>query len=79
METCDNVRFTTKLKVQETWEENKELIYVVLENPDVVYHHSYVSYDLISLIGEVGGILGITLGASALTLFEIIFNCFNTQ
>ena len=78
-QTCDNVRFTTKLLVQETWKENKELIYVVLEYPDVVYHHSYVSYDLISLIGEVGGILGITLGASALTLFEFLFKCFNTQ
>ena len=75
-QTCDNVRFTTKLKVKETWKENKELIYVVLEYPDVVYHHSYVSYDLISLIGEVGGILGITLGASALTLFEFLFKCF---
>ena len=75
-QTCDNVRFTTKFKVQETWVENKDLIYVVLENPEVAYHHSYVSYDLISLIGEVGGILGITLGASALTLFKFLFICF---
>ena len=63
-QTCDNVRFTTKLKVQETWVENKDLIFVVLENPEVQYHNSYISYDLISLIGEVGGILGITLGVS---------------
>ena len=75
-QTCDTVRFTTKLKVQETWIENKDLIYIVLENPEVVYHHSYVSYDLNSLIGEVGGILGITLGASALTLFKFLFMCF---
>ena len=75
-QTCDNVKFTTKLKVQETWVENEDLIYVVLENPEVSYHHSYVSYDLNSLIGEVGGILGITLGASALTLFEFLFKCF---
>ena len=75
-QTCDNVRFTTKSKVQETWVENKDLIYIVLENPEVVYHHSYVSYDLNSLIGEVGGILGITLGASALTLFKFLFMCF---
>ena len=75
-QTCDNVRFTTKLKVQETWVKNQNLIYVVLENPEVLYHNSYISYDLISLIGEVGGILGITLGASALTLFEFLFKCF---
>jgi hypothetical protein len=75
-QTCDNVRFTTKLKVQETWVENKDLIFVVLENPEVQYHNSYISYDLISLIGEVGGILGITLGASAWTLFECLIKCF---
>ena len=77
-QTCDNVRFTTKLKVQETWVKNKDLIliYVVLENPEVQYHNSYISYDFISLIGEVGGILGMTLGASALTLFECLLKCF---
>ena len=75
-QTCGTVRFTDKLKVQETWVDNKDLIYVVLENPEVEFHHSYISYDLISLIGEIGGILGITLGASALTLFENVFKRF---
>ena len=57
---------------------NKDLILtnVVLENPEVQYHNSYISYDFISLIGEVGGILGMTLGASALTLFEFLFKWF---
>ena len=75
-QTCENVRFSTKLKVQPTWLENKSLVFVVLENPEVEFHHSYISYDFISLIGEIGGILGITLGASALTLFECLFKCF---
>ena len=77
-QTCENVRFTTKLKVQETWVKNQDLIliFVVVENPEVQYHNSYISYDFISLIGEVGGILGMTLGASALTLFEFLFKCF---
>ena len=48
-------------------------ISVAFINPEVEYHHTYVSYDLISLVGEVGGIIGITLGASALTLFESLF------
>ena len=76
LQTCDNVRFTLKHKVQETWLENKSLIFIVIENPEVEYHHSYISYDLLSLIGEIGGILGITLGASALTLFEFLYKFF---
>ena len=71
-QTCENVRFTTKYTTEETWLENKSSVYVMLENPEVQYHHSYISYDLVSLIGEIGGILGITIGASALTLFEFL-------
>ena len=76
-QTCENVRFTSKHKTEETWIENKTLVYIRFENPEVEYHISYISYDLISLIGEVGGILGITLGASVLTLFEFLFERFS--
>ena len=75
-QTCENVRFTTKYSIEATWLENKSLVYVALENPEVEYHHSYISYDLLSLIGEIGGILGITLGASALTMFAFLFKRF---
>ena len=75
-QTCENVRFTTKYKVKNTWVENRSLIYITLENPEVEFYHSYISYDLQSLVGEIGGILGITLGASALTLFEFLFQHF---
>ena len=75
--TCENVRFTTKYKVEDTsWVKNRSLIFVSLENPEVEFHNTYVSYDLQSLIGEIGGILGITLGASALTLFEFLLQHF---
>ena len=76
-QTCNNVRFTTKYKVQKTWLKNKNSVYVVLGNPEVEYHHSYISYNLESFVGEIGGILGITLGASALTLFESLFMRFS--
>ena len=78
-QTCENVRFTTKYTTEETWSENKSSVFVMLENPEVQYHHSYISYDLFSLIGEIGGILGITLGASALTLFELQYILSNGQ
>ena len=77
MSTCENVRFTTKYKVEDsTWVENRSLVFIALENPEVEFHNTYVSYNLQSLIGEIGGILGITLGASALTLFEFLFRRF---
>ena len=73
IQTCENVRFKSTHKAEETWLENKTLLYVGFENPEVEYHHSYISYNLNSLIGEIGGLLGLTLGASALTLFESLF------
>ena len=71
--TCKNVRFTSSYKVDETWIENKTLLYVVFESPEVEYHYSYVNYGLGSLFAEIGGMLGLTLGASAFTLSEFLF------
>ena len=72
-QTCESVRFTSSYKTEKTWLENKTVVYVVFENPEVEYHHSHISYDLVNLIGELGGVLGLTLGASAFTLFESLF------
>ena len=55
------------------WLANKSSLFVAFENPEVEYHNTYISYDLLSFIGEVGGILGLTLGASAMTLFDSMF------
>ena len=68
-----SVRFTSDYKVEKTYTENKTLVYVQFENPEVEHQESYISYDLISLISEIRGLLGLTLGASALTLFESLF------
>ena len=78
-QTCENTRFSSKAKVEGTWLENKTLIYIAFENPEVKYSHSYISYDLLSMVGEIGGLLGLTLGASVLNLFESFFKCFTCQ
>ena len=78
-QTCENTRFPSKEKTRGTWLENKTLIYIAFENPEVEYRHSYISYDLFSMIGEIGGLLGLTLGASVLTLFESLLKCFPCQ
>ena len=75
-QTCKNTRFPSKGRAGGTWLENKTLIYIAFENPEVEFRHSYISYDLLSMIGEIGGLIGLTLGASVLTLLESFLKCF---
>ena len=70
-QTCEMTRFTSTYTVQETQKEHE--IWVLFANPEVLYQNTYISYDLISLVGEIGGIIGITLGASTLTFFDSLF------
>ena len=53
------------------------MVYVAFENPEVEYRRSYISYDFVSMVGEIGGLLGLTIGASILTLFESLLKCFS--
>ena len=78
-QTCENTRFPYKEKIQGTWIENRTVVYISFENPEVEYRHSYISYDFLSMIGEIGGLLGLTLGASVLTLFESFLKSFTCQ
>ena len=78
-QTCENTRFSSKERVEGTWFENKTLVYITFENPEVEYRHSYISYDFLSMVGEIGGLLGLTLGASVLTLFESLVKCLSCQ
>ena len=64
-------RFTSTYTVREDPKEME--IMIAFGNPEVLYHHTYISYDLISLVGEIGGIIGITLGASTLSFFDSLF------
>ena len=75
VQTCEMTRFTSTYKVTENMlaRGNESVIWLAFANPEVLYQNTYVSYDLISLVGEVGGILGLTLGASTLTLLESLF------
>ena len=37
---------------------------------EVEHHETYVNYDFQSLVGEVGGVLGLTLGLSGLSMID---------
>ena len=51
---------------------DKTVIKVLFQNLEVESQLTYVNYNIQSLIGEIGGILGLTLGASVFTLTEFI-------
>ena len=72
--TCKMTRFTSNIKAKETYVKNTDLVWIAFANPEVANYNTYISYDLLSLIGEVGGILGLTLGASALNLIELFLH-----
>ena len=72
-QTCEMTRFTSTYTVGESLAYNETLIWVAFANPEVQHQNTYVSYNLISMLGEIGGILGLTLGASTLTILELLF------
>ena len=46
----------------------------MFDNPEVVYYNTYISYDFLNLIGEVGGLLGLTMGVSILSLIKSLLS-----
>ena len=56
------------------YRDDPNVVWIGFSNPEVANYKTYNSYDLTSLIGEVGGIFGLTLGVSALIFFESILN-----
>ena len=69
-QACETTRFALSYLTEKTWLENKTLAYFQYKYPEVTHSNTYISYGIISLIGEVGGLVGLTLGASILSLFE---------
>ena len=53
-------------------DEEKSTIELVLASPIVEYNIDSISYDLQSLIGEIGGTLGLTLGLSIYSLMDFV-------
>ena len=45
-------------------------MYFAYKYPEVLHYNTYISYDILTLIGEVGGLLGLTLGASGLSIIK---------
>ena len=46
-------------------------------DPEIEHHYTSISYDVLSLIGEIGGVLGLTLGLSFFSLLQVLIDKFN--
>ena len=53
---------------------NLTRIRVAYLDPEVEFHQTYINYNFQSLISEIGGVLGLTLGASVMSLVQSISN-----
>ena len=45
---------------------------ISFQDPEIEYHHTSINYDLLSLFGEIGGVLGLTLGLSTMSLIQFL-------
>ena len=53
---------------------NYSVVSINLQEPEVQHQESYINYDFQSCVSEIGGILGLTLGASILSMALSIWN-----
>ena len=55
-----------------TYDSNQTQVNILFEDKVVEYNIAFLSYDLQSLISEIGGTLGLTLGFSGLSLYNLV-------
>ena len=73
-QACNQTRYTLDFTTS-GWTDisnvpSKAKLRIVYSNPIVEYNTDSISYDLQSLIGEIGGTLGLTIGLSFFSLVE---------
>ena len=57
-----------------TTQPKKPNLMIEYKDPMVQYSTDYISYDILSLIGEVGGTLGLTIGLSFFNISELVID-----
>ncbi len=70
LKKCEKVRY--EITSKDVHSSNKTFLFVQFEDTEVEKHLNYVSYDGFSLIGEIGGYLGLTLGFSGVSIILIL-------
>ena len=65
-------RKTKFLFTSQKFSSNEAGIGIYFQDPEIEYHHTSINYDLLSLFGEIGGVLGLTLGLSTMSLIQFL-------
>lgn len=73
---CNKTTFDSSITVYEEDTKDSAPIHIDLDS-EVYFYTTSISFDWQSLISEIGGVLGITLGASALSLLQSIIGSFS--
>ena len=68
-QACHQTKYTMNV---EKFKSNRTLIGILYDDPVVEHHNAYRSYDVQSLLGEIGGTLGLTLGMSLSSVNDYI-------
>ena len=76
-DTCHSIRFDYNLQVYNDQDYDGMTVMLSYRSPEVIHYQTYISYTWQNFIGEVGGILGLTLGISGLSLIDMIFEFYN--
>ena len=69
---CHKTKFSLSLREFERKDDNFSTFTIAFQDSEIEHHVTRISYDIFSLIGEIGGVLGLTLG---LSVFSIIGSC----
>ena len=79
---CKTTKFLFSLQEFDVPERNVSIVKIVYGDQEVEHHDTYVYYGLQSLSSEIGGVLGLTLGGSILSMMicvEKIIKEFSTS
>ena len=70
---CNKTKFS--FTMQEFDLENESASFSIgFQDPEIEHHHTLITFDLLSLFGEIGGVLGLTLGLSTMSLIQVLIN-----
>ena len=58
-------------------EENLAVLYIFIKDPYYTLIKKDVSMTTISFIGNAGGLVGLCMGLSFVSIFEVFYHCFN--
>ena len=73
---CKTTKYLASLQEFDT-NNDFSTVQIMYEDQEVEHYTTFINYGSLSLISEIGGILGLTLGISALSMMNYIEKVFN--